>query len=132
LDPQLSGETLAVSAAWNRPVVPVVNLLKKRAAAKNAYRSWDPMPRSPLDLEKFRLDTVRTLKRMDEAVEEWQTLVESGVTMLHAADLIFHGSPKGRICADQGRQCFAYDACWRRANREQWLAMAEPRFPLET
>ncbi len=131
LDPQLSGETLAVQAAWQQPVVPVINLIKKRAAAKSTCRSWDPMPRSPADLEKFRIDTVRTLKRMDERVEEYLALVERGVPPLDAGNLVFHGSPKGRICADQGRQCTFYDFCYRKSTRMDTLAGTNPRFPSE-
>lgn len=131
LDPQLSGETLAVAAAWQRPVVPVINMVKKRAAQKNPCRAWEPMPRSQVDLEKFRIDVVRRLKRMDEKVEEYKELVARGVPALEAGSMVFDGSPKGKVCADQGRQCAFYDACYRRSTREHWLAATEPRFKLE-
>ena len=131
LDPQLSGETLAVAAAWQRPVVPVINMVKKRAAAKSTCRAWEPMPRSQHDLEKFRIDVVRRLKRMDERVEEYKSLVDKGVPALDAGSLVFDGSPKGKICADQGRQCAFYSACYQRSTREHWLAATEPRFQLE-
>ncbi len=131
LDPQLSGETLAVSAAWERGVVPVVNMVKKRAAAKATCRAWEPMPRSPVDLEKFRIDVVRRLKRMDERVEEYKSLVESGVPALEAGSMVFDGSPKGKVCADQGRQCAFYDMCYRKSIRSSLLAATEPHFQIE-
>lgn len=126
---QLTGEMMAVQAAYPEVecVIPVINLVKKRAAAKNAVRSWEPMPRSPADVEKFRNDVIRRLRRMDAAVAEYQELVAAGVEPLEAGNLVFDGSPKVGTCSG----CAFYEACYRRTNRRQWLATTEPRHAAE-
>lgn len=135
LDPQIAGEVMAVRSAWpSVPVViPVINAIKKcsRGRVQGLQRAWEPVHRDATDLAKFRIDVLKRVRRMDAAVGEFNTLREQGIPLWEAADLVFDGSPKGFTCADQGRQCPYYNACFRRAHRSEWLATTEPRFLVE-
>jgi hypothetical protein len=79
----------------------IVNCLVKGAAKdKPAFRTHS-VTRSPHDLEKFRNDTVRTLKQIERDLIEYKGLTEdSGMHPYEAAQVVFNGNPPGNVCVD--------------------------------
>lgn len=133
LSGQFCGEYLAVQEDLGHPgkIIPVINMIQKRAAAKDLCRIWEPLNKTPRDLEKFRRDTVKLLKQMSADVSEYQALLKTGLHPLEAIELVFRGSPPRETCAGQGYKCFAYDLCISRSTGKGWLMGTEPRFSAE-
>ena len=120
LDGQFTGQYLI--GASHFPSLPfdavTLNVLVKDRSAKSkdpafARRSY---ARTPSQLEKFRLDLVRRLKRIDEATEEWRDLVGRGMEPDDAAKIVFDGTPSGYECVGTGIACTFASLC---ANRER-------------
>jgi len=87
MDNQITGQDFLVKnlLAELNPVGVLLNcLIKRRAKGKDAY-SRTMVYRTPLALEKFRLDTVRTLRDIDLATEEYQSLAQLGMEPFEAA-----------------------------------------------
>lgn len=133
LSGQFCGEFLAVreDLGHTGQITPVINMIQKRAAAKDLCRIWEPLTKTPRDIDKFRRDVVKLLKAMAADVEEYNALTKSGVPPLQAIELAFRANPPRETCAGQGYKCFAYDLCLARSTGPGWLLGTEPRFPLE-
>lgn len=133
LSGQFSGEAMAVrnELGHKGKIIPYINLIQKRAAARDVCRIWEPNERTDADLEKFRIDVVKRLKHMDADVAEYRELVKAGVPPLTAIHLVFSAHPPRETCAGQGYQCFAYEGCRDRKNFSSWLLGTAPRFPAE-
>jgi hypothetical protein len=103
-----------VSHFPNEPIGGVkLNALVKDRAAKSTLASFTrrDYSRTPAQLEKFRLDIVRKLKRIDEMVEEWMTLVAKGMAYEDAALAVFDGTPSGTQCVGMGFACEFLSIC---------------------
>jgi len=133
LSGQLTIETWAIRSNLGHTgeIIPVINLIRKRAAAKDVCRIWEPQRRTPVDLEYFRQHIIRRLRRMDSDVAEYRALVEKGVPPLTAILTVFEAAPPRETCAGQGFKCFAYDLCSDIANAGAWLLGTDARFPKE-
>ena len=109
--PQPTCEQLALSTAWpNEDVGVALNAVIKRAAAANPVRQWVVMDRREQHLEMFRIDTIRKLQAIDEAIEEWLELSLEMPTMA-AARLVFTANAPETVCSGQGFGCDFYDIC---------------------
>ncbi len=141
LDGQISGQVWALRNLWDvgedgllKPRAEwltgeggLVNVIIKRAAASRPPRQLEIMGRTELDLEVFRTSTVRTLKRINERVEEWQGHVTAGMDPDAAALLVFDSYPDGMKCGEW--PCDYFDGCSVRDMLGEWLEVqAEPRW----
>ena len=132
IDPQFTGQFLmGVSHFPDDPFDGVtLNALVKDRAKKSDLPDMmrKTYSRSPAQLEKFRLDAVRRLQRIDESVEEWRTLVKQGMEPDDAAKVVFDGSPSGYECVGMGVACDYLGLC---VNRERLSSLLldsyEPR-----
>ena len=99
-----------------------LNMIVKRAGkGKDPFRR-EPYHRSDIDLETFRLSTVRTLKRIDDSIGEYNDLLTGGVEVDEAARRVFDGYPDGFQCSGN----FACDylfSCMAKGNESAWFRM---------
>ena len=142
VDGQITGQVWVLRALWDTdPTTGLlkppaewltgdggcVNIIVKRAAASKPPRMLEIMGRTPLDLEMFRTSTVRTLKRMNELVEEWQGHVSAGMDPDAASLVTFDSFPSGDMCGEW--PCDFYDGCKTREMLGDWLTdQTEPRW----
>lgn len=141
LDGQISGQVWVLRALWDTNSAGLlkprgewitgdggyVNIIVKRAAASRPPRMLELMARSETDLEVFRANTVRKLKRMNERIEEWQGHVSAGMDPDAAALLTFDSYPSGDVCGEW--PCDFYQGCKVREMAGQWLGdQTEPRW----
>lgn len=119
IDPQFSGQFLMGLSHFG----PKFDAVTLNAIVKDRARRSDlpelmrkDYARSPAHLEKFRLDLVRRLQRIDEKYEEWQGLVAKGMEPDDAAKIVFDGSPSGYECVGMGVACDYLSLC---VNRER-------------
>lgn len=120
LDGQFTGQFLMGRSHFpDQPfdAVSLNALVKDRGAKSNLPDMMrKPYSRSNAQLEKFRIDTVRKLKRIDESVEEWRDLIGRGMEPEDAAKVVFDGSPSGYECVGTGISCTFATLC---SNRER-------------
>jgi hypothetical protein len=120
VDPQFSGQFLMGVSHFpeSRFDGVTLNALVKDRAKKSdlpdMYRKT--YARTPAQLEKFRMDAVGRLKRIDESVEQWRDLIARGMEPDDAAKIVFDGSPSGYECVGMGIACDYLPLC---ANRER-------------
>tara|TARA_Y100000310_G_scaffold2787_1_gene3617 strand:- start:9 stop:1142 length:1134 start_codon:yes stop_codon:yes gene_type:complete len=124
VDGQCSGEIWLLRSAF--PEVDNaglhLNMIVKRAGkGKDPFRR-EPYHRSDIDLEAFRISTVRTLRRIDNAIGEYTGLIDKGVEIDEAARRVFDSYPDGFSCSGN----FACDylfSCMSRGHETSWFRM---------
>jgi hypothetical protein len=146
VDSQASGQLWLLHQAYEleHPIdVVLLNALLKDRSAKSKYPAFirKDVARTPLDLEKFRMDACRVLARIDAKVEEFFHLLKEGMDAWTAALTVFDGTPSGYTCVGTGIKCQFLDACaWKDAaprifeSRFQgrvWRSPQEKQFILE-
>lgn len=87
---------------------PINGILVNALVKDRSSRSKEPpfsrniASRSAADLEKFRVDTIRTLRHIEQDVQEYNRLVDSGMEVDDAARMVFQYHPKA---------CVEFSAC---------------------
>ncbi len=104
-----------------------LNMIVKRAGkGKDPFRR-EPYHRSDIDLETFRLTTVRTLRQIDDSIGEYTQLVDSGVEIDEAARRVFDGYPDGFQCCGNFACDFLF-SCMTKGHESAWFRMhTKPR-----
>jgi hypothetical protein len=89
-----------------------INILVKNRGSKSNLAPFvrHPTGRTPEELDRFRRDAVRTLKRIDDSLGEWHQLMASGMDSDEAALVAFDGSPDTQACVGFSR-CSFYGPC---------------------
>lgn len=125
-DTQLTGQLFLATACGFEPAGLLISGLIKRAAKDKPKCFRHPTSRTPLELEKFRLDVVTTLTLADQSLETYQALVASGMPPFEAARQTFptHGD---RHCA----WCPFSELCLNPLHISNFAATFLPRRPPE-
>ena len=131
LDGQITGQNMLLAAMY--PDVPrkgvEANILVKDRGAKS---NLPPFPRqlygnTPIELEKFKNDTIAALKNIDEHVYRYEELIQKGMSVSEAALAVFDASPPAIQCVGF-YECDFYRPCKMKGYEESLFATSfKPR-----
>lgn len=133
---QLDGQATAQSIMLARhfPDEPIVGVELNVAVKDRGAKSSLPMlmrertHRSEAQLEKFEMDAVRTLRRIDDTVGYYDSLLHSGMGYDEAARVAFDGNPDGYQCVGAFGKCAFFDLCNNRQISDHIVGLEfEPR-----
>lgn len=114
IDGQGTGQIFALKDRYPELSVAgiIVNALVKNRGARSNKPPFERniTGRTEQDIEKFKLDTARTLAQMDAALEEFRHLVQGGLSVNEAANVVFDASPPSVVCRGFSR-CEYYAPC---------------------